>query len=479
MLALIALGYGVYALIHSGLSVVAITMIGSYLLLSTFVVVIFAQRRHSSAKLAWLTILVLFPVVGHIIFIIFGARYTKRKPISEYRKKNTFEYEELTNSSKENKDLFNKQIQISQRGAYKADIKLYKTGYEGFEALFEDLEKAKKYIFLNYYIIKPGIIFDRFKDILFRKAAEGVKIKLIVDDFGTWALPWYVIKDFEQKGIEVAIFGKVHFPFISSENGYRSHRKMAVIDGKVVHTGGVNIADEYASLNPQYGIWLDFQIRITGEAVKSYVLLFIDDWNINKGAILSPEKYLVDNKGGKETTVLVEYSPEIEEPILMDSLINWIHNAKDEIHLATPYFIPSEEIIVALRSAALSGVKINLYLPGKPDKPAVLLASKYWASQLLPYGVKFFETKDILIHSKIGLFDKKYAYLGTANIDLRSMYSQYEMIALVEGSIVNEIDSLFLTYRKLSKELTKKDLLSNKFKNRIVGFIACIFSPMM
>jgi len=479
MAGLTALGYGVYTLIDSGFSALAITMIGSYLLVNIFEIIIFVQKRHTSAKIAWLTILVLLPIVGHIIFIIFGARYTKRKAISEYRKKPTFKYEELKNNSTKNKDLFRKQINISQRGAYKADFKLYKSGYEGFEALFSDLEKATKYIFLNYYIIKPGIIFDRFKDIIFRKAEEGVKIRLIVDDFGTWALPWYVIKTFKEKGIEVAIYGKVRFPFLSSENGYRSHRKMAIIDGKIVHTGGVNIADEYASLNPKYGQWLDFQVRITGEAVKSFVLLFIDDWRMNKRINLDPEKYLKDNKGGSETTVLVEYSPEIEEPILMDSIVNWILNAKEEIHITTPYFIPSEELIAALRSAALSGVNINIYLPGRPDKAVVLIASKYWASQLKPYGVNFLETKDILVHSKIGLFDNKYAYLGTVNIDLRSMYSQYEMVSLVEGPVVKEVADLFSTYKKLSKDLSEKDLMPNRFKNRIIAFLARLFSPLM
>jgi len=163
----------------------------------------------------------------------------------------------------------------------------------------------------------------------------------------------------------------------------------------------------------------------------------------------------------------------------MDSIVNWILNAKEEIHITTPYFIPSEELIAALRSAALSGVKINIYLPGRPDKAVVLIASKYWASQLKPYGVNFLETKDILVHSKIGLFDNKYAYLGTVNIDLRSMYSQYEMVSLVEGPVVKEVADLFSTYKKLSKDLSEKDLMPNRFKNRIIAFLARLFSPLM
>ena len=475
---LIGLGYGFYYMYDSGMSVSVVMIIALYSVSVLFNLLIFAQIRHAEAKLSWIIVMTILPVFGHIIFIIFGKRYRGRMSRQNYLSKKTFKHEVLTHD-KNISTIMKKQSNISKRGVYKANIELYDNGHEGFEKLFEDIKSAEKFIHIHYYIIKPGEIYEHFKSLLIEKAKQGVEVRFIVDDFGRWAMPWYEIKELRKAGIQVGIFGKVFFPFVGSENGYRTHRKMVLIDGTRIHTGGVNIADEYANLNKSFGLWVDFQTTITGEAVRSYSLLFIDDWKIVTEEELDIKKYLVKTTGGKSRSILVEDSPENVEPILENSLVSWIINAKKSITLSTPYFVPSNEIMSALKTAAQSGVKVTIYIPGKPDKKSVLIVSRYRAEELIEHGVVFKETQNILVHSKIGIFDNKYAYLGTANLDLRSLYSQFELLNLVEGPIVGKVNKLFKYYDEFSKDIEIHVHKSNSFKKLIVRIGVFIFSPLM
>lgn len=471
---LVIIGYLFYMMHEAGYSVTLVVLVALYSTSAFFNLILFSQTRHSGAKLSWIIVMTLLPIFGHIIFVIFGQRYSKRKSLEEYRKKDTFKYEE---KGVEGLDIQKRQSSISKRGIYPADITLHRTGAEGFKALFEDLESAKEFIHIQYYIIKPGEIYEQLKQILIKKVKEGVEVRFIVDDFGRWGMPWYEIKDLRDKGIKIGIYGKVHFPFIGSENGYRTHRKLAIVDGVTVHTGGINIADEYAHLNKKYGLWIDYQVTITGKAVRSFSLLFIDDWKMVTGISLDIKKYLKEKDGGKSRSVLVEDSPEIVDPILQDSLVTWILNAEKSIKLTTPYFIPTEEVIGALRTASLSGVDITIYVPGKPDKKLVLISSMYNAERLTKYGIKFKVAKDMLIHSKLGLFDDKYAYFGTANIDNRSLYSNFETVNLVSGPIVKDIKKLMIEYDEMSN--IKKFNKTPRIKERFLRVFVRIFSPLM
>lgn len=176
---------------------------------------------------------------------------------------------------------------------------------------------------------------------------------------------------------------------------------------------------------------------------------------------------------------MVESSPEIESAQLKDSFVSLIHNAKETIELVSPYFVPPIDIISALRASALSGVKIKLYIPGRPDKKSVLIASRTYAKTLMEYGVEVYELNNILAHSKIGIFDKKYAYFGTANIDIRSFYSQFEITNVAEGKVVKDLQELVNSYKEMSTRLKEKDLTVNRIKERIINIYVLLFSPLM
>ncbi len=476
-------GFLIYYLSAKGYPAWILWIFFIYFLQVTFAIAIFMQNRHSYAKLSWLIVTIIFPLVGHLVFLLFGLRYDDRKSLKQYQQKNNFKFEKLPVITKTNDSLiklFFEQSHISKRGIYKGDFELFKNAWRGFENLFADMEKATKFIHIEYYIIKPGEIYDYFKTLLIKKAQSGVEIRMLIDDFGHWSMPWYEIKNLRQNGVEVRILGKVYFPFIGSKNGYRKHRKLVIIDGHTVYTGGTNIGDEYASLDPKYGVWIDYKVKISGPIVRSYSLLFLEDWNYVGPELFDMNKYLLETAKGTSAGTLIEDTPEIKDELIQSSIVKWILYAKSSIRITTPYFVPTEAIFNALKIAALSGIDIKIFIPGQPDnKKIIYVATKYWCWQLARYGVKIYMTKNMLIHSKIGIFDDKYAYLGTFNVDFRSMYSQFEVATLVRGKIVQDIKALFVYYESLSREVNITELQTNLVREKMLRLFLMFLAPIM
>lgn len=484
ILSLVGVAVGLYFLYDEGYSIPFVILIGFYSLTLFVSIIVFVQNRQIVGKSSWMMFFLIFPFIAPAAFVLFGQRYKGRMSLKRYFKKETFKFENrklLPDNSDEN-SILNKQSFFAKRGIYASNAQMFQNGDQAYEQLFKDLENAKKFIHLQYYIIKPGEIFDQLKDILIRKAKEGVEVRFIVDDFGRWAVPWYTIKELKRKGIIIGRFGKVNFPFLSSYNCYRYHRKVAIIDGIIAHSGGLNIADEYSSLNKRFGLWIDYQMRFEGPAVRSYSLLFIDDWGMVSDEKLDFKKYLLDRKEvaqDKTNCVLVEDSPEVLEPRIQDSIIHMILFAKKEIILTTPYLVPTPELLMAIRTASLNGVSVKIIIPGKADKKAVIIATKYYASILHKYGVEIYQTKNILIHAKMGLFDNKYAYSGTANLDVRSLYGQWEVIQVLSGEIIKDFRKTTDYYLSLAKKLSRDEFKINRVMEGFIRIYVNLFSPIM
>ncbi|XP_023226598.1 uncharacterized protein LOC111627258 [Centruroides sculpturatus] len=422
------------------------------------------------------------PLIGPLLFLLFGLRYSERTSLDVYRQKQNFKYE----TSADNltlpirQQLFHSQSKISNRGIYQGNFEVFASGPQGFEKVFADLSQAKHFIHVNYYIIKAGEIYDEFRALIVEKVRAGVKVRMIIDDIGRWGLPWYEMKFLRQQGVEIRILNRIHFPFIGSNNTYRNHRKLIIIDGRIVHTGGANIGDEYANLDKRFGVWLDYKARITGPIVRSYSLLFLGDWN-SIGPPLEPlESYLLEDKnGGNSWAVLVEDGPEIDDNPLESSIVSWIFNAHKKIQIVTPYFIPTHALMSALKAATLRGVEVEIFIPGLPDKKSIYTATLFWVSQLRPYGVKVYQTRGMILHAKVGLFDDHYAYLGTFNFDFRSMHSQFECSALVQGDAAEQVGALIEHYRRLSSLAELPDLKQKSGKEgNMASFEAKIIDPV-
>ena len=442
------------------------------------------SERNSNTKISWLFFIFLIPLLGALLYIVFGQKYKHRTSMHGYQKR----YEEFFDAQKQvilSPKEKEKYLELSETSKFlnrpilNCNMQLLIGGDEKFRELFKEMRKAKKFIHSIYYIIKPGEIFREFESILIQKSKEGLDVRLILDDFGIWSMPNRDLKNLINAGIQIHYFGKVHFPFLSSNNGYRFHRKILIIDGEVVFTGGLNISDEYAHFSKKYGYWADVHTKLTGDITRQYSLLFLQDWFINTKEKLNINTYAPIVKEIKTNSkgVMVESGPDNWEAMSHKLLVKWIYSAKKSIKLTTPYFIPTVEVLLALKTASICGVDIEILVPSKPDKKIVLMTTKFYAKILMKYGVKFIQLSHILVHSKFGIFDNKFAYIGTMNIDRRSFFSQFEVQTLISGKAIEDLTRLFEYYKSKSTSLELPN--DNKFVLIFKTLIVRIFAQLM
>lgn len=447
--------------------------------------IIFASNRESYSKLSWFILIVIFPIVGCFFFLIFGGRFKGRMSNEKYHELYSKTYSNQKNCNLNSIPTQTRESLINISNVVNhpissCDIKTIECGGKAFEQMFDDMRKAKKFIHAQYYIFKQGEIFEEFKSILIAKKSEGVEVRLIIDDFGRWALPWYEINNLKKQGIEIAIWAKVHFPFISGENGYRTHRKYLIIDGECVYTGGLNVSDEYAHLSKKYGYWFDVQNKITGHAVRTYSLLFINDWWYMGDKTISIKKYApLPKKIGKSYSIMIESGPDNVASQILDTIIKLIMSARKSIYLTTPYLVPNDNLIMALRVAAASGVDIKIIIPGLNDKKNVALVTHYYAKLLQSFGIKFYTINNGFMHAKIGIFDDKIAYTGTFNLDIRSFFQQFEVTNIIHGDAIKDIRNIFESYLKYSTLKKFKIVKKQKLHNRAYTVLVRIFAPLM
>ncbi len=433
-----------------------------YLSSVSIAIYIYITETNFETKTSWLIFLILIPIVGHITFLFLGRKtmisVSKLKYEENFMK---FANNEINLTTRKENDVFKNKISATSKRKWKSStFELEKHSFNSFYRLFEDLKNAKHHIHIEMYIIKPSEIYDEFKSILISKVEEGVKVKIIIDDFGKWAFSDGEILDLKESGIKILIFNKINFPFMNLKQSFRLHRKMIIIDGEIVHTGGMNISDEYASFDKKYGYWADVNARVTGEICNDFSQLFLFDWFTINNEKLSPTLYIKQqqNKNINSSSLLLDESPITSEYILEQSIVNCFNLSKKIIRIATPYFIPSKKIMDQLKFLLLEGVKVEIFVPGLADKKYILEATYLYLDELILAGAKAYKLKNIFLHSKIATFDNSYGYLGTVNLDMRAMYSNYESINFLSGEVVQEIDALFNDY------INHSDLILPKIK---------------
>ena len=471
-----AIAYFLYLFVEKKYDWFLFIVITNYIGTAITAIVIFVQKRQNQSRVTWLVITILIPIAGMMVFYLFGQRYRNSLDYNKRINQESIKREKFNNDKEGNISCYS---QLTKKGEYKSDFE-FMSSNKGFDTLFEEMEKAEKFIHIIYYIIKPGEIYEEFKNLLIKKSKQGVEIRMLIDDFGQWAMPWYEINELKSYGINIQILGKVVFPFISSQNGYRYHRKLVVVDGNRVITGGANLADEYANMNKKYGIWIDYNVLIKGEVVRSYSLLFLQMWNDLVEKPIEYDRYLLENKAGQSNSIMIEDGPNYKDQLIHQVLIKMFLSAKNKISFTTPYLVPTPEIIEALKTALLSGVEVEIFVPGKTDKKAIVYtATKYWSNYLQNFGAKIYVGKNMLIHSKIGLIDNNIAWFGSFNIDYRSIYSQFEMVSILEGKDVKQILDLFEKYEEYSRVLKDQEWKNNKFISRMIRVLIMFFAPML
>ncbi|MEH7125133.1 cardiolipin synthase [Bacillus sp. JJ1503] len=443
--------------------------------------VIFLENRHPAQTLTWLVVLGSFPLVGFIFYILFGRNYKKEKMFRQkyiLDKQAFLRVEGEIDPSNEEKmkqlgDHQRKLFHLAQNLghspiSFATQTKVLTNGEETFQHILEALKEATHHIHLEYYIVRHDEIGQEIKNLLIQKAHEGVKVRFLYDAVGSWKLSNKYIDELKKAGIEIIPFGPVRLPFLSSKINFRNHRKIIVIDGSIGFVGGLNIGDEYLGRDESFGFWRDTHLLMRGEAVRSLQLIFLQDWYyMTNKSIMSPEYLSPDLEesihGGVQ---LIAGGPDNEWSVIKNIFFSMITSAEKSVWIASPYFIPDEDIFSALKIAALSGIDVRLLVPKNPDKRIVFYASRSYFPELLEAGVKIFEYEKGFMHSKIVIVDEELASIGTSNMDMRSFHLNFEVNAFLYRT--RSTDKLVREY--LNDIQCSKEIDLEKFKNRKIGY---------
>lgn len=491
-----------FILIFSLIINIAIFVLISYFLnsvfygIAAFVVLLFASifliksKSQPLYKLMWGLFIFVAPVFGCVLYLRANCSHGTRKKrkdwqnmaflSSSYLPSNT---EQFSNLKKSNMTAFKQ----SQYIANTINMPIYENcttkylhdGETYFKEMFDMIKKAKKYIFMEYFIFKEGRIWDELFNLLKEKAREGVEIKILYDDMG--CLDKFSDKNTFKKlsnyNIEALPFNKVSGRYNSFIN-FRDHRKIIVVDGIHALTGGINIADEYANIIDKYGTWKDCGIKISGDAVWSMVVMFINSWHFSTSVRLEYEKYKSDEKiKGKESIQPYGTSPLTYEPVARNIYLNLINSAQKNIYITTPYLILDEEMVTALKLATKSGVEVNIVFPKNPDKKSAFYLARGRFADLIKAGIKIYEF-DGFVHAKTVMIDDHIASIGTVNMDFRSLYLHFENgVMLYDSPTLSDIKKDATQVLGSSHLITLKDMKKRKFTEKFCSAMLRFVSP--
>ena len=453
------------------------------------------KEKPAAFKLTWVIVVLTFLPVGGMLYLLFGdkrptrriAKYIEEHAlISKYLDLDTEPNEVKSENCGRMSSLFSYIRSASSYHAYKqTEINYYPLGEYMFADLLEDLNKAKKFIFLEYFIIKNGSMWKQILEILLEKASSGVEVRLIVDDFGSMKLfTNRYIRQLRSKGIKIVRFNPLRPKLLMFMNN-RDHRKIIVIDGHTAYNSGTNIADEYINLKQRFGIWKDTGIRLRGDAVWSFTLMFSEMWDIfcqKKERINDYESYRwYGNMNHQSDGLILPYgdSPLDNEQLGENVYIDMLNQAQDYVYIFTPYLIISENMIYALQMAVKRGVNVKIITPGIPDKKLVYRLTRSYYRFLLDVGVKIYEYTPGFMHAKSFVCDDKLAVVGTINLDYRSLYLHFECATLIyDATVIDAIKEDALETIKVSRKVElKKTKIS--LLGRFIDSILHLFAPLM
>ena len=452
------------------------------------------SRMDPTGKITWLIIVMLFPVFG-AVFYWYTLSDVGHRALKERIYHLSVQTSELLSQSAETKERLKAQDPgtaslahyIRQTGNYPVfehtDVTFFPLGEDKFREMLIQLEQAKQFIFMEYFIIDEGLMWGRILEILAKKAAEGVDVRVMYDgtlEFST--LPHDYPKRLEKLGIKCKVFSPLT-PFISTHYNYRDHRKILVIDGHTAFNGGVNLADEYINHIVRYGHWKDTAVMLKGEAVKSFTLMFLQMWNIDEK---EPEfeKYLSVSSRPQEQAkgFVIPYADcpldnnLTGERVYMDIL----NRAEQYVHIMSPYLILDGELETALKFAAERGVEVTLILPGIPDKSIPYALAKTHYASLLDSGVKIYEYTPGFVHAKVFVSDDHTAVVGTINLDYRSLYHHFECATyLYDTACIPSIEEDFQKTLTQCAPVTTETVRHEKIRRKLTGFFFKAIAPLM
>lgn len=473
---------------------IAVLAVYALMVVASVYTVLF-ERRDPTRAFMWITVIVIFPVIGLLFFVFFGQNYRKRKIFKTRGLKNLRKLELLSQWQIKNLEhieddeilphidivkllLYNSKTPITVNNR----LTILNNGEETFPAIFEALRAAKHHIHLEYYIIENDTLGEQLAEILCAKAREGVEVRLLYDDVGSWSLsPKYKWK-LRKAGVQVKSFMPVVFPYLTSSVNYRNHRKIIVVDGEVGFMGGLNFADRYLH-GTKRGVWRDIHLRIEGEGVRMLQITFMTDWfsttkkEVSKSPLYFPN---ITKDYGKISCQFALSGPDSDYAVIMQGFFAAIARAKHYIYISTPYFLPGESLLTALKIAALSGVDVRILLPEDSDSRMVHWASRSYFTELLEAGLSVYLYTKGFNHSKIMVIDGTFGSIGSANMDARSFEDNFEVTAMIYNkTIAKEIEEDFLHDLEDSTLLTLEGWEGRKRKDNFKEAAARLFAPLL
>lgn len=485
------------------LSFIRLTEYSTYILIGltvlSWVLAIYILNRSKDTpefKLAWIIPVIIIPVFGSLFYVFIRLQlgtkllYKRHSHLLEETKPLLKQESSVEQKlKKENKQVWSLANYMNNYGGYpiyeNTSVKYFPLGDDKFEEMKIQLEKAEKFIFMEYFIVEEGKMWNAILEILERKAKQGVDVRFMYDGMCCLVLvPYSYPKKLQEKGIKCKMFQPIR-PALSTEQNNRDHRKILVIDGHTAFTGGVNLADEYINQKEVYGHWKDTAVMIKGDAVKSFTIMFLQMWNITEkedcdynlflNRTAEPEKQ--DNYG-----FVMPYgdSPLDNEYVGENVYLDILNTAEDYVHIMTPYLIIDNEIITALKYSAKRGIETTIIMPHIPDKMYAYLLARTFYQELIEAGVNIYEYTPGFVHAKCFISDDKKATVGTVNLDYRSFFLHFECGVFMYGN--DEIANIEKDYQetlKKCRKITIEDCKHYPIVKKVAGRVLRLIAPLM
>lgn len=439
-------------------------------------VIIFFQRKNPTTVWAWLLVLYCIPVLGFVLYLILGQ---------DFHKERMFKMKEIEDEVKyairrQGESIYRKKLRLRdpEQERFKSlilynlnegeavltdnnDIQIFTDGKEKFKALLDEMEHALKYIHIQYYIIKNDELWREIEEVLKRKARQGVEVRVLFDSMGCRTMKSSDWERLEDAGIQVAEFFPAVFGKLQYRVNYRNHRKIVVIDGRIGFVGGFNVGREYLGRDKKFGYWRDTHICIEGAAVTSLAVRFVLDWNYAAKENLFTQDHLFEIpqyiRSGRDPVQIISSGPDSKNKVIRNNYLRLIHMARKSIYIQTPYFIPDDEILEALKIAARSGIDVRIMIPCKPDHPFVYWATYSYMGDMIEAGAKCYTYDNGFLHAKCMCIDGLATCMGTANMDIRSFALNFEVNATIySAKTTRKLEEAFENDIRKSTLVTRK-----------------------
>ena len=455
------------------------------------ILAVLMDDRQPSKTLAWLMVLAFLPILGIVIYFFFGRNTRKEKLISQrsldqLTKRSMLEFAEQKNLKIPDEQSALIKLFLNQNWAlpFKDNtVDIFTNGYDFFHSLLRDIGKARHHVHIDSYIFNDDALGHMVADALMAKAQQGVEVRVVYDDVGCWKVSNDFFEQMREAGIEVHSFMPVKFPAFTGKVNYRNHRKLCIVDGKTGYIGGMNIATRYIQgRNGQD--WRDTHLRIRGGAVYGIQKAFLVDWYFVDRTLVSSRRYYPELSEKPKNDCLIQIvtsSPISQWPDIMQGYVRILMQAKRYVYMATPYFLPTESVLFAIRTAALAGVDVRIMIPYKTDAKVVEWASRSYVKQTVESGVKVYLYKAGFNHSKLLVSDDALCTVGSTNIDFRSFENNFEANAFIyDQKMSRRLKEVFLQDVRDSVMLEDvKDLGRRSYFKQLWESLIRLVSPLL